>query len=216
MSLNNPESNTDKESKPEDLENQKVENVKESDAGDGTTSTEHHLEGSKLVLCLTSLLLIMFLVSLDQTITSAILLVVGNKFHGLDKIGWITSGFMLSMAIFVSFWGKVSIILGRKITILIAIFLFEAGTLMCALAGDMNVLIGGRVLAGIGGGGIHSLVIIIMTEVSSLEKRPVVMSMFGVVMSVSSVVGPLIGGGLTTNVSWRWCFYIVWCSGVVV
>ncbi|MDN6194339.1 MAG: MFS transporter, partial [Alkalibacterium sp.] len=118
----------------------------ESDAGDGSKREDQYLHGPRLALCFVAIFLCLFLVALDQTIIATLLTVVGNKFNGFDKIGWLSAGFLLSMAVFTATWGKISIIFGRKITMFIAVSLFEAGSLMCALANDMNVLIGGRVL----------------------------------------------------------------------
>lgn len=191
-----------------DIESQKSRRFLEADAGDGTKRDDQFLEGLPLVLCLIGLFFCLFLLALDSTIVVTLLTTVGNKFDSMDKIAWLTAGFLLSTSVFTALWGKFSIIFGRKYSMLVAIVLFEAGSLMCALAQNMNVLIGGRVFAGVGGGGIQSLCFIIVSEAIPIHKRPLAMGLMASCFAVASVLGPIIGGSFTTHVSWRWCFYI--------
>ncbi|ODV78401.1 MFS general substrate transporter [Suhomyces tanzawaensis NRRL Y-17324] len=180
----------------------------ESDAGDGTKREDQYIHGVQLMLCFFSVFLCMFLVALDQTIVTTIVSTVGNKFHAFEKVGWLASGFLLTMAVFIQPFAKLSIILGRKHTMILGIVLFEAGSLLCALAPTMNVLIGGRVLAGIGASGIQGMTFVIVSEILPIHKRPVGMAVLSATFAVASVLGPVIGGAFTTHVSWRWAFYI--------
>lgn len=192
-----------------DIESQRTpEKFVDSNAGDGTNVFEQYVTGVRLYLCFMACFISMFLIGLDQTIVVTLLQTIGSNFDAYDDIGWVSSGYMLTMAVLSQTWGRLSIIFGRKYSMLTAIILFEAGSLMCGVAPTMNVLIGGRVLAGIGGGGIQTLLFVVMSELVPIHKRALLFACFIGLMSAASVAGPLIGGAFTENISWRWAFYI--------
>lgn len=187
----------------------------ESNAGDGTLSTDHHMRGLALVLTLLSCFFSQFISALDQTIVTTTYSTVGNEFNAFDKIGWLNIGFLVPMCTLCPIYGKISIVFGRKKLLIIGIVIFEIGSLVGALSNSMGMLIGGRVIQGTGAGCIQTLVSIIVTESVPVSKRLTSIAIIAIAYSIASILGPFIGGSLTTKVSWRWCFYINLPFGVL-
>lgn len=181
---------------------------RQADAGDGTTASQQYLHGYKLTLTLCSLVATLFILALDQTIVLTLLTDVSDSFGAFDKVGWLTSAFMLPMACLAPSYGKISIAFGRKNTLAAAIVVFEIGSLVSALAQSMDMLIGGRVIQGIGAGAIQAMVVVILSESVPISTRALAMALIGITYSVALVCGPFVGGAFTTHVTWRWCFYV--------
>jgi EmrB/QacA subfamily drug resistance transporter len=180
----------------------------ESNAGDGTNAFDHHVTGLPLYMTLVACFMSLFLAALDMTIIVTIFATVGNKFNSFGKIEWLTSGFLLPMCVLTPSYGKISIVFGRKNSLMVGIFIFEIGSLVAALSNSMDMLIGGRVIQGLGGGCIQTVVSIILTESVPLNFRSYSLSLMAVAYTIASVLGPFIGGAFTSHVSWRWCFYL--------
>lgn len=196
--------------RPLDLGENSDNSVKsnESSAGDGTKAQDHLLSGHNLAFTLLACFITLFILALDQTIVTTIFSTVGNKFHGFDKILWLTTAFVMPMAVLSPSYGNISIAFGRKNTLLGGIIVFEVGSLIAALASSMGNLIGGRVVQGLGAGAIQTVVAIIISESVPLSHRPWSLMILATSYSIASVLGPFVGGAFTTHVSWRWCFYI--------
>ncbi len=156
-----------------------------------------------------SLCMALFLAALDVTIITTALPTIAEHFHASTSgYTWVGSAYLLANAASVPLWGKLSDIWGRKPMILLANIIFMAGSLIAGVSNSIGLLIGGRVIQGIGGGGLVILVNICIADLFSMRDRPKYYGIVGMVWAIASGVGPVIGGVFTERVSWRWCFYI--------
>ncbi|KAI9664855.1 MAG: hypothetical protein M1821_006303 [Bathelium mastoideum] len=162
----------------------------------------------KLLFILVSVCLAVFLVALDMTIVATAIPEITDQFNSLTQVGWYGSGFFLTLASFQSTWGKAYKYFPLKSVFLFSIFWFEIGSLICAVAQNSTTLIVGRAIAGLGGAGISSGAYTIIALSVTPNRQPAFTGILGAVFSIASVVGPLLGGVFTTDVTWRWCFYI--------
>ena len=153
-------------------------------------------------------MLSMLLASLSQTVLSTALPTVVGELNGVDHMLWVMTAFILASTVTMPIYGKLGDLIGRKSLLMAAILLFVAGSVVGALAGDMNWLIVGRVIQGLGGGGLMILSQAIIADVVPARERGKYMGIMGGVFAVSSVAGPLLGGWFTEGIGWRWTFWI--------
>jgi EmrB/QacA subfamily drug resistance transporter len=157
---------------------------------------------------LMSLLLTMFLAALDQTIVATALPTIGRQFQDVANLSWVITAYLLASTAVAPVFGTLCDIYGRRAMIITALSLFIAGSVLCALAPNMPVLILARGLQGLGGGGIMPVVQTVISDVVSPRERGQYQAYFSAVWLVAGLLGPVIGGFFADHLHWSMIFWI--------
>jgi EmrB/QacA subfamily drug resistance transporter len=158
----------------------------------------------------------MLLAALDQTIVATALPTVVADLGGAGHQAWVVTSYLLASTVVTAIVGKLGDLLGRKTVFIAAVLFFMVGSVLCGLAGSLPMLVAARALQGIGGGAIMVTATAVIGEVIPLRERGRYQGALGAVFGVTTVIGPLLGGFFTDNLSWRWAFWINVPVAVVV
>lgn len=161
-----------------------------------------------LLATFSALVLVLLLASLDQTIVSTALPTIVSEIGGLAHLSWIVTAYLLSTTIVVPLYGKLGDVFGRRIVLQTAVSIFLVGSALCGLAENLPELIAFRILQGLGGGGLIVTAIAVVGDIVPPRERGRYQGFFGGVFGLSTVLGPLIGGFIVNDLSWRWIFLI--------
>ena len=154
------------------------------------------------------LMLAMFLAALNQTIVATALPTIGRDFRDFELLPWVVTSYLLTSTVVAPLYGKLSDIYGRRAMMLASIGIFIAGSAACAAAPDMIMLILGRGLQGIGGGGILPLAQAILADVVAPRERGRYQAYMGSVWITAGLGGPVLGGILADHFHWSVVFWI--------
>jgi EmrB/QacA subfamily drug resistance transporter len=161
------------------------------------------------------IMLSLFLASMESTVVATAMPTIVGQLGGLEHYSWVFSAYMLTSTTTVPLYGKLSDLYGRRKLYVVAMAIFLVGCIVSGQANTMTQLIFARGLQGIGAGGIMPLAFILIGEMFTLEERAKMQGFFSGVWGVSSIVGPLLGGFLVDQLSWRWVFYVNLLPGLL-
>lgn len=180
------------------------------------TATDADQSGEKPIwLVFTGLMLAMLLAVLDQTIVATALPTIVSDLGGLSHLSWVVTAYILGATITTPLYGKLGDQFGRKPLFMAAISIFLVGSVLSGTAQSMGALIAWRAVQGMGGGGLMVLAQAIIADVVGPRGRARYQGYFGAVFGAGSVAGPLLGGWLTDNITWRAVFWINIPLGII-
>jgi len=181
----------------------------------GTPASQRTLTHRETMLVVLGVLLPVFMGSLDTTILASALPTIGREFGEVHNLPWLITAYLIANTSITALYGKISDSQGRRVTLLIAISLYMMGSLVCALAPNMVVLILGRVLHGLGGGGLTSTGMVVLGDVAAPKDRGKYYGYFSVVYTTAGALGPALGGAIAEYLHWSVIFWMNIPLGIV-
>jgi EmrB/QacA subfamily drug resistance transporter len=174
----------------------------------GRATTYQALPRRALILTVIGLMLALLLAALDQTIVGTAMPRIVADLQGFEHYAWVTTAYLLTSTTVVPISGKLSDMYGRKVFLLGSSAGFVFASALCGLSQDMTQLIVFRGLQGVAGGVLTSTIFTVISQIFPPADRARFQGIFSGIFGFASIVGPLIGGYLTDNFSWRWVFYV--------
>ncbi|KAF5020878.1 hypothetical protein F66182_7080 [Fusarium sp. NRRL 66182] len=181
----------------------------QSDAESVGGQRNKDLPKKRLLISITALSVCLFVSFLDQTSVSTATPAIAGELDTGTSTSWIGSSFLIASTAFQLINGRLSDIFGRKNMLLLCLFLMAVGDLACGFAQTPVQFFVLRSFSGIGGGGINSLVMITVSDITSLQNRGYYQGMLGALIALANGTGPFLGGAIVRYGTWRWVFWMI-------
>src|SRR5512133_411072 len=162
----------------------------------------------RILAIYSGLMVALLLAAIDQTIVATALPKVVSDLGGITQYTWVFTAYMLGSTVTVPLYGKLGDVHGRKPLFIVAIVIFLVGSALCGAAQNMWELVIFRAVQGVGAGGIFPLTLAMIGMIVPPRDRGRYQGLIGSVFAGASIVGPLVGGFIVDNTSWRWIFYV--------
>ena len=167
------------------------------------------------LIVMVAVLLGLFLGALDQTIVGVALPRIVSDLKGSDLYTWVVTAYLLTSTITVPIYGKLGDVFGRQRMLIVGIVIFLAGSALSGLSQNMGELIVFRALQGCGAGALFPIALAVVGDLFTPRERGRYQGLFGAVFGLSFIVGPMLGGVITDDISWHWIFYVNVPVGIV-
>ncbi|KAK9418847.1 hypothetical protein SUNI508_07619 [Seiridium unicorne] len=167
------------------------------------------LSGKHLMITFPTLCAALFVSFFDQTSVSTSIPAISAELNTGEATSWIGASFLISSTAFQLINGRLSDLFGRKNLLLASLVLLGFGDLLCGFAKTAEQLFAFRAVAGIGGGGVNSIVMIIVSDITTLQNRGKYQGIIGAVLALANGIGPFLGGAVIERATWRWVFWMV-------
>jgi EmrB/QacA subfamily drug resistance transporter len=171
-------------------------------------STVQGFSRRQLVTVLLSLIVAVFLSTLDTTIVSTALPTIAGQFNAFESFAWVGTSYIVTSTIAAPLMGKLSDLFGRRLVFQSTMALFFVGSLLCGLAQSMGQLIAARAIQGLGGGAVQALAFAIVGDILPPRERGRYIGFFTIAFATAGFAGPLVGGTIVDHWSWRWIFLV--------